>query len=116
MFETQRPSSPDAPSATRSLVRTDLLGATLRELDHARSLDTRAKDHPEKNNDASPRTVHLRAHLDAQRHLVARRAAHVALAPVTTDGELQELRAAVRKLVGISGALARHLGAVGRMS
>lgn len=103
-------------TAPNRLDRTTLLGNVLPALDRARALDHRAKTHPHKHNAASPRTALLRAHLDAQRHLVARRAASVALTPSCTDTERQLLRDATRRLVAITGALARHVGDVGRMN
>jgi len=106
---------PLAP-APRRLDRAQLLESVLPALDRARAQDRRAKHHPVKHNAASPRTALLRAHLDAQRHVVARRAASVALAASSTETERQLLREATGRLVAITGALARHLGDVGRLN
>ncbi len=100
----------------RRLCRADSLKSALVALERASAVDAVAKHDPQKHNAVDARTAYLRAHLECHRNRVARRAANVALGTMTTDAELQELRDTARTLVATTGALARHLGAVGQMN
>lgn len=103
-------SSPRAAATDGSLVRADLLGATLRALEDAAALEELASRHP------SHRTTALLERLDAHREILARRAANVALGSVCTAEELSELRDTANNLVAVHGAIARRLGLWGRLS
>ncbi len=92
------------------LTRPALLTAALRGLDGARATELRVAAALDARGPSTART-HTLERLAAQRELVARRAANVALAATVAADELGELRDATHRLAVVAAWAGRDLSA-----